>query len=276
MITLVCCAKLKMKSELNLRIEQRRDRSIMAHCFATPPIKVLALPHTLGEGLQLMQMSASPGLLDSDEQHIELTLESNTELHLFTQAYQRVFAMHNHAQQNTTLRLKPNSRLIYTPHPLVLHEGAHLKLNNTIHLENNVHLVWSEIIASGRKHRESFAFKQMSSLTQIFHDNKLICRDNLQWQPERQHMNSPVHMAEFSHQATLYFANTHADFDAKSTLNTLYDFLNQTQTDDLYFGMSQAHRHLLVVRILGQHGETLYEAVRSLAKCISQSCFKRE
>jgi urease accessory protein len=262
-----------MISELRLHIEQRRERSIMTDYYVTPPLKILALPHTVGKGLELMQMSASPGLLDSDEQNITLTLEANTQLQLFTQAYQRVFAMHNHAQQNTALNLKANSSLVYTPHPLVLHEGAHLKLTNTIHLEDNAHMVWSEIITSGRKHRgESFAFKQLSSLTKIHHRQKLILRDNLQWQPERHVMSSPVHMGEFSHQATVYYANTHANFNAKDTLNTLYTYLNElneVNQHGIYFGMSQAHPHLIVMRMLAQHGELLYETVRDLAKVLS-------
>lgn len=268
-ITPNCCAK-TMKSELRLRIAHRRNQSIVSDCYVTSPLKILALPHEQGHALSLMQMSASPGLLDSDEQNIELTLEENTRLRIFTQAYQRVFATHNHAQQNTTLHLKANSQLIYTPHPLVLHDGAHLKLCNTIYLENDARMVWSEIITCGRKQcGESFAFKQLSSLTRIYWNNTLILRDNLQWQPSTQAMDSPVHMAEFSHQATLYFADTHADFVAKIQLDALYQKLSTLNSKDIYFGVSQTHPKLIIVRILAQQGELLHEMIRDLSKQLS-------
>lgn len=250
---------------MNLHIEQRRNISIMADAYVTPPLKVLALPHGTDARLRLMQMSASPGLLDGDTQKIELSLAKNAHLQLQTQAYQRVFATHSHALQSTTIKLAPHSSLIYVPHPIVLHESSHLKLNNHIYLADNVRMIWSEIIASGRKHRlESFAFKQCSSLTKFHHRDELILRDNLQWRPANQNLNSPVHMSGYSHQATLYLADTHVDFDAKGTLNVIYDFIKPCLFD-IYFGLSQTHRHLLTVRILAHDGETLYDLLKSVA-----------
>lgn len=260
-----------MISELRLEIVQRRAQSMVGDCFVSSPLKVLALPQQAGQALSLMLMSASPGLLDGDQQSFEVTLAENTRLHLQTQAYQRIFATHSQAQQHTTLHLKPHSQLTYTPHPLVLHEAASLQLSNTIHLADDVQLIWAEIIASGRKQcGESFAFKKLASLTRVFWNQRLLLRDNLQWQPERQVMDSPVHMAEYSHQATLYFANTVLDFDMKATVNALYASLNELEDFDVYFGVSLVHPKLIVVRMLAQQAEFLFAQVKNISQQLNK------
>jgi urease accessory protein len=262
-----------MHSQLKLQLEPRRGQTIVKDAFVTAPLKLMALPqHHSSNALDLMHMSASPGLFHSDQQDIHITLAEHSRANIHTQAYQRVYARPSngsdaYAKQNTEIHLHPNSRLCYLPHPLVLHKNAALNIENRITLEPNCQLFWSEIISGGRTHSgESFEFDKLHSKTQIYWQNRCIARDIMHWQPAVRAINTPTQMAEFSHHATVWFANTGSDFTAKKWVDLIHAHLEPKLET---FGVTQAHPNLIVLRMLHTHGDALYQYVKELSKLLA-------
>ena len=154
-----------MQSKLTLSTRTRHGRTVLGDCFATPPLKLLTLPPQPDGMLRAIQMSSSPGLLAGDCIRIDLALAEESALHLSTQAFTRVLAMHEGgmAEQHHRISQAAGSRLIYLPHPLVLHRGSTLKQTTRIDLADNCTLLYGEITAAGRVlNHECFAFVYFS------------------------------------------------------------------------------------------------------------------
>ena len=114
-----------MHAALSLATQIRNGATLLRRNLATPPLKLLSLP-AAGDTLHAVQMSSSPGLLAGDTIDTEIELSDATSLALYTQAFTRVLSMHEggEAALNTRIRLHPGSRLLFLPHPLVLHQGS--------------------------------------------------------------------------------------------------------------------------------------------------------
>jgi urease accessory protein len=262
-----------MHSQLRFSIGHRAGQSVLRDCFYTPPLKLLTLnPHQSlwPKAMHAMQMSASPGLLAGDVQEMEITLESGAALYLSTQAYQRVLSMNDGgvAQQSFVVRIADDARLCYMPHALVLHNGAHLRQNTHIVMGDNAELIWSEIIASGRKlNGEHFAFERLSSHTRIEVQGKPRLLDNLQWQPKQQNVHSIGQMEGFSHQANLYYVNTGVcDLASKlEKLQLVLDAYEPIKSHLVLAGASIAALGALQVRALGLSAEVLEDLLKLLS-----------
>ena len=249
-----------MQSKLTLSTHTRHGRTVLGDCFATPPLKLLTLPPQPDGMLRAIQMSSSPGLLAGDCIRIDLALAEKSALHLATQAFTRVLSMHEGgvAEQHHRISQAAGSRLIYLPHPLVLHRGSTLKQTTRIDLADNCTLLYGEITAAGRVlNHECFAFVYFSSQLHIHHRHKLLLTDNIQWQPARHPLQTLGQMEGYSHQASLFYANTHAQTALKPLLDALHQSLTPRFSDGLLLGMSLAADNIICLRALAHEAEKL-------------------
>ena len=260
-----------MQSTLTLSTRTRHGRTVLGNCFATPPLKLLTLPPQPDGMLRAIQMSSSPGLLAGDCIRINLALAEESALHLSTQAFTRGLAMHEGgmAEQHHRISQAAGSRLIYLPHPLVLHRGSTLKQTTRIDLADNCTLLYGEITAAGRVlNHECFAFAYFSSQLHIHHRHKLLLTDNIQWQPARHPLQTLGQMEGYSHQASLFYANTHAQTALKPLLDALHQSLTPRFSDGLLLGMSLAADNIICLRALANEAEILTHLLAEAAALI--------
>ena len=257
-----------MRSQIQITVGTRDGQSVLQNVFITPPYKIMSLPKSSpherwSSALNLMQMTASPGLLAGDQTDIELQLHQNAGLYWQTQSFSRVLSMDDGqtAVQNTRIRMAAGSRLHHIPHPLVLHSGAHFQQSMRVDLTHDCELILGEVIASGRRlNDEHFAFSRLSSQTYIYQDAEPLLFDNIQWQPKTQNMLALGQMEGFSHQAGLYYVNTAADFRGAEVYQRLAEYLDAMQQQNgqaILLGVSHPSPSLCVVRGLAHHAELL-------------------
>jgi urease accessory protein len=77
--------------------------------------------------LYQMVMSSSPGILDGDHYHLEISLEEGAALQLQSQSYQRLFNMEDKATQELNVTMEDDTSFAYVPHPVVPHEDSNFK-----------------------------------------------------------------------------------------------------------------------------------------------------
>lgn len=241
--------------------------------FASPPFKLMTLPNTAHRQLKAIQMSSSPGLLAGDNLFIQLKIAENTDLALTTQAFTRVQSMHENewAQQNSEFYLEKNSRLLYLPHPLVLHKDSAFKQTTTIIMEDNSQLIYGDIVAIGRVlNQERFAFRQFSSYLKITHQDRPLLIDRIQWFPKKMDLTALSQMEDFSHQGTFIYCNLAAN---SSVLKQQLAELQQTyiSNQQMLIGFSLLNHHGFIIRVLGYRAEPIEKLFLQIGELLCRS-----
>lgn len=259
-----------MNSHVDLQIARRDGRSYLAGNYFTPPFKIANITEDRQDPfLHLMLMCSSPGVLDGDTQTMQITLEPASWLWLHTQSYQRLFQMTTGASQTIEVRLGKDAGFCWLPHPCVPHADAIFTGNNRVFLADGASLVWGEVFTCGRKlNGEAFAFSSYHVRTEIYVNNRLALLDNVCLQPG----NIPVHalgqMEGYTHQASLLFIKA-GNRVAKETYEGIAAFLSGCE--DILYGITHGPADSLVIRLLGNAAEKLYDHLRTIQTIIYAS-----
>ena len=249
--------------KLHIKTGFKNNQTYLETGYCTQPLKIANITEDKTKGdLQLMLMSSSPGILDGDNYEIKIELAEQSFLQLHTQSYQRLFTMKNGATQHFEAHLAPQSSLIYLPHPLVPHESAHFTTRNDIYLSPQCTLIWGEILTCGRKlNGEVFKFTKLHSLTNIYLNNRLMIKENLFLEPRTINLNALGQLEGYSHQASLIYLNEWVDIPELT--KKINHFLSQQK--DIVFGISEPPLNGLIIRILGQKAEQLFDCLKLIA-----------
>jgi urease accessory protein len=253
-----------MKSALTIEAVLRQGRSVLADCYHTQPFKIMNVSGSQ-KGLELVLMSASPGLLEGDEQQLQLRIGAGAQLSLATQAYQRFFAMEQGATQSLTVFIEAGGSLVYLPHPAVPHTGARVRSTNTFHLSKGGALLWGEVLTCGRKGSgERFQFTSYRSTTVIHYAGRILCREVIAIEPAVMDLEAIGLYEGYSHQASFYC------IDEKLSVASLVAALQPVLASggEMLCGISALPAAGIVVRLLGQSAEPLYECLQELARSV--------
>ncbi|WP_343673788.1 urease accessory protein UreD [Chitinophaga sp.] len=251
-----------MYSELQINTAARNSKTYLQHCYFTRPFKVADISGQHASDLHLTLMSASPGILDGDEYDMKVNVAPGTSLHLYTQSYQRIFQMKLGAKQVFSVHLGAGSSLIYLPHPSVPHENAVFSAVNKIQLEKDSRLLWGEIITCGRKlSGEIFRCRHFQSTTEVRSEGKLVFKDVTLLEPALVPAGEMGQWEGYTHQASLYWQDGAVDMEEMA--GEVHDLLSAEA--GIRGGVSRTAAGALLVRVLGQGGEQLYQLFKKIA-----------
>ena len=259
---------MQIKTCLHLHAAVENGITYLKKSYCTTPLKVININEDKqAHALQLMLMSSSPGILDGDEYDLNIDLEVNSSLQLHTQSYQRLFTMQQNARQKMEIRLGKNVTFYFIPHPVVPHGKADFTARNKIYLRENCTLIFGEIITCGRKlNGEVFLFTKYHTKTEIFINNRLVIKENLLMQPSLIDLNGIGQLQGFTHQASLIYLNEGVAI--KPVLANILELLSTQK--EISFGVSTAPINGLIVRILGQRAEQLFDCLKMIAAFLPQ------
>lgn len=251
-----------MISELQIKAAVRGTQTFLQHCYYTKPFKVADISGRRADTLHLTMMTASPGILDGDAYDIRVTLQENAGMHLYTQSYQRIFNMQHGARQRFHVEMERGSSLCYLPHPAVPHEQSVFDSASRIELDEGCRLLWGEIITCGRKlSGEVFRCKHFQNVLEVHRGRKLLFKDVTVLQPG---IVSPGNMGQwegYTHQASLLWHDEKLDMTAMGEV--LHECLSAEA--NITAGVSRTASGALLLRILGQGGEQLYDLFKKVA-----------
>lgn len=256
-----------MNCKLTILAGYKNGKSYLKDSFFTRPFRVADSGlYEEDDGLYLMLMNSSPGILDTDEYELSIDLEENCRLQVESQSYQRLFHMKTGARQKMSVQLGRNCTFSYVPHPVVPHENSNFKNHTLIKMEDDCDLILSEIITCGRKLcGEVFRFSRFQNLTEVFHRGRLILKDNIVLEPEVNLLNTIIQLESYTHQATFIFIST----KKKTTypfIQCVHDKLSLEK--GVIFGISEMAENGFVLRVLGNGGEQLYDCFQDLKKLL--------
>jgi urease accessory protein len=256
-----------MKASLHIETALRNAKTFLKNSFCTQPFKIADVTEDSSQNsLQLMVRSSSPGVLDGDDHDWKIEVAEGCSLELHTQSYQRIFQMEGGAKQQVEVRLKKGSSFTYLPHPTVPHAASKFLTRNRIYLSGNCTLLWSEIITCGRKLTgEVFQFSSYHSITEIFLNDKLVVKENLLMKPLMTNYLSIGHLEGYSHHASLLFINEKVNSIELRKMLLLY----LKDVADIEYGVSALPINGLMVRMLGNKGEQLFDCINGLTAIIT-------
>jgi urease accessory protein len=257
-----------MNAQLHIQVAGRNGCSYLKKAFFTTPFKVMNITEDKEGGqLHLMLMSSSPGILDGDEYDMKIEVEQNCSLQLHTQAYQRLFNMKQGAAQQMNVHLEDGASFCYLPHPSVPHEQSVFTSRNNFYLDNNCRFLFGEILTCGRKlNGELFLFSKYHSITNIYINDKLAIKENLLMQPSVINVHAIGQLEGFTHQASMIWLNEAADI--KNLQQQLAGFLSAEK--NIEAGITAAPVNGLIIRMLGNGAEQLYDCMQRINKIIQQ------
>ena len=255
-----------MRSEVAIKVAVRNGISYLASGYFTPPFKVANITENKLEGtLHLMLMCASPGVLDGDDLSVRVEVEAFGRLQLHTQSYQRLFQMEEGAVQTMEVFLEKGASFCWLPHPCVPHERAIFTGRNKIFLSEGSQLIWGEVITCGRKlNGEIFRYSRYQVRTEVFIQGQLALLENVCLRPSMFSVEGVGQMEGFTHQASLLYVGGSQALVRKGEVETCLQGMA-----DVIYGVSDGPAGSLVVRILGNHAEPLYEGLKAIGALLT-------
>ena len=256
-----------MKCTLTILTGYKNEKTYLKDTFFTRPIRVANTGlYEEDDGLYLLFMNSSPGILDRDEYDLSIHLEENSRLQIRSQSYQRLFNMKRGASQKLRVKLNNNSTFSYVPHPVVPHKNSKFKNHSMIEMADDCDLILSEIITCGRKLcGEVFEFSHFHNLTEVYHHDRLILKDNIVLEPQIKALNTPIQLESFTHQATFVYISTKVE-PVHPFIQRVYDILSIEK--DVVFGISEMAENGFILRVLGNGGEQLYDCFQHLQQIL--------
>ena len=257
-----------MIASLHIQASLRDGTTYLKQNYFSPPFKVANITENKKAAcLHLVLMSSSPGILDGDEYMIKIEVDADASLQLHTQSYQRLFNMKAGATQAMEVFLNKNSSFIYLPHPSVPHQQSIFTAKNKIHICSGSHLIWGEILTCGRKlNGEIFLLSKYHNQTEIYINNKLAIKETLLIQPSLFNPAVTGQMEGYTHQASLIVLDE--NLNASSVKETIAELLSAEV--DIDFGVTTSPVNGVIVRILGNKAEQLYNCLQSIASIIQE------
>jgi urease accessory protein len=252
----------------NLRIHTalRGHITYLKRVYLTVPFKVADITENKQERkLNLVIMSASPGILSKDHYEIEIKVDDGCFLQLQTQAYQRLFNMQHEATQNQVVRVGEGATLIYIPFPTVPHQNAHFSSHTHIHMQQTGCLIWGEILTCGRKlNGEQFLYRLYHNTTDVYKNDQLVIRENQYVEPATMDLMAMGQLEGYTHQGTLTYL--HHDADMEWCKTKIIELLQKEK--EIVFGVSLTPTNGLIIRVLGQRAEQMYKCFNEIAELV--------
>ncbi len=258
-----------MIARLTIETASTNGITFLKRSYCSTPLKVANITENKKEAtLRLMLTSSSPGILDGDDYQLKITVAENCSLQLHTQSYQRLFTMKGQAAQQMEVTLEKNAVFCFIPHPVVPHESSTFTTRSKFFLADNCSLIIGEILTCGRKlNGEIFMFSKYHSVTEIFIYGKLVIKENLLIQPAAINIDAIGQLQGYTHQASLIYVDENAPI--KKIIPVLIELLSTQK--DISFGITTAPVNGLIVRMLGQKAEQLFDCLKLIAGHLPQT-----
>ncbi|KGE12309.1 urease accessory protein UreD [Sphingobacterium deserti] len=252
-----------MESTIKINAEREGNYSVLKESFHNAPYKLTHYGSPRAQKhLEMIIMSASPGIMDGDILTIDVNVKEDVHFKLFTQSFNKLHPMKNGAYQNTHMKLSPRSMLHYVPHPVTPFKDAIFYANSRIDMATDATLIWGDIIAAGRIYMdEAFQFEKLHSRTEIFREGKLILTDNQCLMPKVQPIQKLLFFESYTHQATFMYSGPWA-----KAMKAEFDEILSGEYEDIAFGFTYAAENTLLLRALGNDGELLYNFLSMLGQ----------
>lgn len=127
----------------------------------------------------IYMMSSSGGILQGDEQKINVMMGKNSTARITTQSATKIYKMEDgYASQYIDIHSQEGSYLEFVPHQIIPFKSSRFYQEVNLEVENNAVLIYSEIISSGRiASGEKFDFDLCFLRTSAHRNGRMLFTD---------------------------------------------------------------------------------------------------
>jgi urease accessory protein len=169
--------------------------------------------------------------------------------------------MKGEATQQLNVHVSNGASFVFLPHPSVPHQQSSFVSRNTFYLDNYQQFIFGEVLTCGRKlNGEAFLFTKYHSITEIYHHNKLVIKENLLMQPSSINVQAIGQLEGHTHQASMIYLQE--NIDVKNLQSLIIELLAGEKNIEL--GITAAPISGLIIRLLGNGAEQLYNCLQNI------------
>lgn len=251
-------------SELNITSEEAEGKTRLADLFFTAPFKVMQ-PFPNGEGLQVMMLSASAGVMAGDVQKFSFKIGEKSCLEFVSQSFEKIHKMdEGWAQREIDVMVGKDALFDFYPQPTIPFAGSAYKSKMEVNLQDETsRFGLYEILSCGRSASgERFQYRFYHSLIRIRREGKLIYRDNTRYDPKETQMEGLGMYESYTHLANLFLTGSRVPED--ETEEKVRDVIEMTP--DTEGALTRLESGDVVIRILGRRAQTLQNLTEKIKK----------
>lgn len=256
-------------SELHIKAAVKERITMLEDVYFTAPYKIAKPFFNNDKGvLEVVLMAASAGIMEGDRYRIKMELGSQARASLRGQSFSKIHRMKGgFASQDNTFILHKGAFFDYAPRPCIPFQDSSYQSKTDCYLNPKSAFLYSEVLACGReKSGERFKFKQFRNCMRVYFGDELIYLDNQYYVPACQSLEGIGFFEGYTHQATM---GCFSDCLPVKLLDEIYDILQSNE--GIVFGISEACKYGIVVRILGDGGDYLEKVLINIKERIYNS-----
>jgi urease accessory protein len=251
--------------ELKLTFAQRNDQTVMTESFFRVPLQVMKPRYDESGCACVYLLSPTGGVVQGDDYQIDVTLASNSQVILTTQAATKVYAMPlQDATQSMRVRVGEDAIFEYLPDSTILFRDANFSQNISLFLQRGAKVVLQEIVMPGRLARgETLAFTQYRSRIEVTGSEGLLLYDTCCLQPKCQpYLTGPGVLEGYPCWGSWYLVG---DFEMP-WWEVLCEFAEQSlnQPPRSIGGLSQLGKGGIVIRMLAHNAGMIQSTFQTI------------
>ncbi len=233
------------------------NKTTLKSSYFTAPFKVIS-PFYKDDMAILVVMSSSAGIMEGDNQHINITVGDKCYAQVTSQSYEKIHKMYSeNATRETTINVGAGAKFIYNPLPTIPFAHSSFKATTNINLHATAKLAYIETISAGRiHHNEKFMYNYYESRLDIHVNNTVVYIDNTYFDPIMFDMNSFGMYEGYTHLLNVVLINW------DTTVDIVREQLGKF--DDVMSGASLTKFGDIVVKVLANSGQLLEEIVAQI------------
>jgi len=177
----------------------------VTHCEFTAPFKVAKTWARRGY-LEIMPMTASPGMLAGDRHEMVFEIERGARVLISGQSYLKLYDTgESDSEMSLTLSLGENAACRYLPLPAIPFAGSSHRCLNRISLSGTSKLMFCDFLSCGRSGMgERFAFRQYLGEIRVEAGGKPAFLDKTRLVPAEGLLSGTGYFEGHSHQGVIY------------------------------------------------------------------------
>jgi len=242
---------------LKLRLGVRHGKTVLLQGSWRCPLQVMK-PLELADGsLMVSLLHPAGGILQGDALGIQIAVEEGARVLITTPSVAKAYRMETgEAVQEIRASLARDAALEFLPEMTLLFAGSRLTQKTSIAMEEGAHLLWWEIVATGRRARgEALAFESFHSSFEVRQGATLLALERMHLEPGKREYRLPTLLADYSHWGSLWIFTTGNHLERAEEQARAQVFHHPR----VHAGISRLHRGGLLLRALGSSNQQILE-----------------
>ncbi|MFB4166059.1 urease accessory protein UreD [Alteribacillus sp. JSM 102045] len=199
---------LQLNGQLSLTFSNKKNKTVLSSLHQTPPLRASHALYPNDDCHAVVYlMETSGGMVSGDNNTYHLTVENHANVTLLQQSSAKIYPNKEDEMTSQTMNvhLGSDAFLHMVPDTIIPFEDAYFKNAGHISMKNSSHIIWGEILSSGRRAKgEKYKYRSIDLLTSIYREEKLCVYNRFRFSPKEKSYEQIGILDGFSYYATLW------------------------------------------------------------------------